>query len=313
MNNDINQILLFVASLIASIFLSALDPIVQRNITPVLYLSLVLIVIFRNKLSKISNEILYAFILFIVTYLFLQYLQSSSNSGRSALNHPITQAPPQSSSSAGTKAYFENEIRNSVPVVVFQASCFNSGLSNAQLSELCSVIRCKDNDRLMGNDSVSQSVCVASFAIDQYEVSGILYADGVFEIDSIPKYNVSWKEALGFCENRGGRLPSEQEWELAARGPNSTILIQLESNARSQELRPISETTSDRSWAGVYGLSTNVREWVLTYDQTPDERRVVKGAGFRTSNPLDFRLSLRALELFDSRELDIGFRCAYDP
>jgi formylglycine-generating enzyme required for sulfatase activity len=91
------------------------------------------------------------------------------------------------------------------------------------------------------NETPDHVVYLDSFYIDQYEVSNAAYQDCVASsrcqppestksathssyygnpaYDNYPVINVTWEMARNYCSWRGARLPTEAEWEQAARGP----------------------------------------------------------------------------------------------
>jgi formylglycine-generating enzyme required for sulfatase activity len=171
-----------------------------------------------------------------------------------------------------------------------------------------------------------------AFWIDQYEVTNRLYGShGVFEGDNHPRENLTWFEARDFCVARGGRLPTEAEWEYAARGPDS-LLYPWGNSFESDNLiydgnfdnrtHPVRSRPAGVSWVGAYDMSGNVWEWVNSmywsypYNAAdgredlfnPDERRVYRGGiGSYIDDGTSTAKRFRAMP--DTRGWFIGFRC----
>ena len=184
------------------------------------------------------------------------------------------------------------------------------------------------------------------FWIDKYEVTRAQYQQcvdaGVCEATPDSQYSaepnqpinrVTWFEAQAYCEWRDGRLPTEAEWEYAARGPDGLIFPwgndfagteanHCDSNCGTADwgsgfnyvneenddgfaiTAPVGSYDND-SWVGAYDMSGNVWEWVsslyMSYDYSSDDGR----EGF--DNRTDDRV-LRGGGFVDS---SLGVRAAF--
>tara|TARA_B100000315_G_scaffold251271_1_gene285747 strand:+ start:208 stop:1092 length:885 start_codon:yes stop_codon:yes gene_type:complete len=194
-------------------------------------------------------------------------------------------------------------------------------------------------------------VFLDTFTIDKYEVSNRRYADFVewsghrapvsryggmaaFQRPNFPVVYVSWDDAVAFCTWDGKRLPTEAEWEKAARGVQGSMWPWGDSaqiglaNVKGQDdgvkyTAQVGAFEGDRSVYGVADMAGNVREWVNDwYDQhayrlragekgiEPEARttRVLRGGSW-TDSLASARTTARFKMLPRYRDTAIGFRC----
>ena len=141
-----------------------------------------------------------------------------------------------------------------------------------------------------------------------------------------PVMEVDWWDAYAYAKWKGRELPTEQEWEKAARGTKGFIYPwgdepdpkKANSNtdyhggdpkAKGEAdgyvfWNPVDKITSDKSPFGVIGMAGNVAEWISTWD-TVKKRPLVKGGSFMSS---DSRLDSHKDFPADSLSEALGFR-----
>jgi formylglycine-generating enzyme required for sulfatase activity/tRNA A-37 threonylcarbamoyl transferase component Bud32 len=130
-----------------------------------------------------------------------------------------------------------------------------------------------------------------------------------------PVVHVSWYDAAAYCEARGGRLPSEDEWEFAARGAGSRTFPwgaeweETRANwhrSADSGTRPVQSFPQGSTPEGLHDLAGSVWEWTAT---SAGEDGYLKGGSWQETNPANLRAAVRMMDARDSSGADIGFRC----
>jgi formylglycine-generating enzyme required for sulfatase activity len=171
-------------------------------------------------------------------------------------------------------------------------------------------------------------VKTGAFLIDLYEVSHEDYKKLKPEHSFHPKRArwpvalVTYVDAESFCQAEGKRLPSEKEWEKAARGTDGRIwpwkiYIDHPNNGFSGFMsEPVDKRQDWISPYGVYGMGHNVWEW-MTDDFTPIGReekfKILRGGLLQSHLTIKFSPAWFRNWMNPDVKLNfIGFRCAKD-
>ena len=172
---------------------------------------------------------------------------------------------------------------------------------------------------LYGEGEAQHTITLPDFVIDLFEVTNADY-DQVrshkFEADKAyhPVTDVNWTDAGFFCRAKGKRLPSEQEWEKAARGVDGRPYpwgsefapSRVNGNDRHAGTTPIGQFPEGRSPYGVQDMAGNVMEWT---NSAEDGAKVFRGGSWASSSQ-ELRVTFRNKMAASYGLFNLGFRCA---
>ncbi len=211
------------------------------------------------------------------------------------------------------------------------------------------------NEEGRTDEKPQRRIYLDSFEIDVNEVSNDRYLNFIHKtgrkeppnpyskgllsqetgISNLPVVQVTWYDAVDYCRWAGKRLPTEAEWEKAARGDKGLVYpwgsefpsnkhVNFQKNWEGiQTLWPVDTNNETASPFGLMGMAGNVREWVQDwyapdYFQTAPQKnprgpeagilKVIKGGSWH-SFKADLRSASRGKGGFALKTDGIGFRC----
>lgn len=245
--------------------------------------------------------------------------------------------------------------KDGMTLMYVPAGVFTMGSSVDDALRECRKFRDNCQQSRFTNEEPPHQVTLNAFWIDKTEVTNKMYAlcvasgtcpppkdsssdtrknyYGNPQYSNYPVINVAWQNANAYCRWAGRRLPTEAEWEKAARGTDSRIYPwgntppdanKLNFNDYIGDTTEVGSYPSGASFYGAVDMAGNVLEWVndwydeTYYSKSPSQNptgpvsgsaRILRGSAWFIDN-YDPRASYRHrgdTTIFSS---NIGFRCA---
>jgi sulfatase modifying factor 1 len=247
--------------------------------------------------------------------------------------------------------------KDQAPMISIPEGCFPMGTNNVG----------SDSSQGLSNERPEHPVCLRPYDIDLFEVTIQQYAkfadaakhdlpplwddEALSSAGDRPVVGVTWNDAAAYCKWAGKRLPTEAEWEKAARGTDdrrypwghmqpfpdianynrgawvsyAITLAPVKSGTEGMSIRHGTKL-GGRSPYGLYHMAGNVAEWVADwydreyYQSSPKEnptgpskgeRKAFRGGSWNDS-PRNLRVTARFAAEPDYQDQSIGFRCALD-
>ena len=218
---------------------------------------------------------------------------------------------------------------NQDKMVLIKSGCFLMGTNGNAIYE-------DDDDN--SREKPSHKVCLDSFYMDIYEVTQKKWDDvmkinrSVFRHPEQPITHIDWHEAKAYCKKIGKRLPTEAEWEYAARAGSQSRFPwgnKIDDNRMwysgnsPREIPHVGKKTPN-AW-GLHDMMGNVWEWVEDwfslnyYSKSPDKNpkgptrqsfHVIRGGSWMIDDEY-LRVTARHRGMSDPTESYwVGVRCA---
>lgn len=192
-----------------------------------------------------------------------------------------------------------------------------------------------DDEGADGDETPAHEQCFdAPFWIDRTEVTNAQFGSiGNFAGPNTPRDTISLPQAQTFCASRAGRLPTEAEWEYAARGPDSLRFpwgtrfeegVALYSGNAGGQMMPVGSFPQGASWVGAVDMAGSLWEWTSTIyayqypyvmddgrenDDDDNNFRAIRGGAYST-DPFFLRTTSRKEKHPTLEYLAyVGFRC----
>ena len=229
--------------------------------------------------------------------------------------------------------------KDGMVMVFVPAGTFMMGSTAQEIDDafaLCVQIRGSSNcSRSFYEDEEYREVTLEGFWIDKYEVSNAQYQrcvddgacppsslanDSTYNGVNYPVVGVSWHNAVAYAAWVGAELPTEEQWEYAARGKDRLIYpwgnefdgtwLNCDFSTSCpkdgyQYTAPVKSYVERPSWVGALNMVGNVWEW--TRSPYNSITFVLRGGSWGSSQN-DVRASYRISHYPDFRHNDFGFR-----
>lgn len=237
-------------------------------------------------------------------------------------------------------------------LVLIPGSRFMMGSSKAEVERTwneCVSKFPKCDKRIFEPETPEHMVWVDSFYIDRYNITNRQYLECVQDREctrpkrtlfledpqfaDFPVVFVDWHQAYNYCSWAGGRLPTEAEWELAARGtdefrfPWGYEFDEKRAVWNAKQPQPVGGRKSGASTFGIQDMAGNVWDWVQDwfdpryYQRSPyanprgpdnGRHRVFRGGSWSSDSPVYLRSTIRNHNRPSRWSPFIGIRCAKD-
>jgi serine/threonine-protein kinase len=276
---------------------------------------------------------------------------------------PPTQTPlPTATSSIPAVGEPWRRPADDAVMVYVPAGEFEMGSTDAEVDDalqLCNEYYGDCNREWFEDEQPAHAVELDGFWIDRTEVTNAQYAlcvadgdceeseyadDADYSGDDYPVVGVDWHNAAAYCEWAGARLPTEAEWEYAARGPeehvfpwgdifDGTRLNFCDANCEYdwkateyddgyERTAPVGSFPAGESWCEALDMAGNVWEWCSDWYEdyatgrqanptgpSSGDRKVLRGGSWYYY-PNNVRSANRSRNDPDDTRNYVGFRCA---
>jgi formylglycine-generating enzyme required for sulfatase activity len=137
--------------------------------------------------------------------------------------------------------------------------------------------------------------------------------------DDHPVVNVSWRDAFDYCEWAGGQLPSEEQWEYAARGADGRLFpwgSQFDASrchssigsGKKAGTAPVGSYPTGATVFGCLDMAGNVNQWTSSPWDKTNKYCVIRGGSWRIDTAEAVGSCNRPFCVVSFRGEDVGFR-----